>query len=75
MSAAGIKVGDLYEVVRRYGTGDGKKVAHCHQDKITKVTAKRAYFANGRWFALNDPKRVVKPDYCDYVTTADEVSQ
>ena len=73
MSAEPVAAGDEYEVVRRGHLG--QTVHHRRREAVAKVTPKRAYFANGTWFALDDPKREVKPPYLDYVTTAEEVTK
>lgn len=45
------------------------------ESEIVRVTPKRAYLAGvgGDWFALDDPKRVVKPRYLGYITTVVEL--
>lgn len=65
--APSVKVGDRYICERRHLAGS---IDHVWTDRIYSVTPKRAYFAAGTWFALDDPKRVVRPKYCDFVTTA-----
>lgn len=63
-----VKVGDRYQIVRTLGWNKDA-IAHSHEDEVTKVTAKRAYFRDV-WFALDDEDRVIKPAYLDYVTRA-----
>lgn len=65
-----VKVGDKFKIERR---GVAGHLAHTRIDTVTKMTGKRAYIGQ-EWFALDDPKRVLKPKYCDYLTTATPIT-
>lgn len=70
MNAPRVVVGTRCLVERRFGWGG---VDHRWKRAVVKVTAKRAYFSGDEWFALDDPERVVKPRYLDYLTTVAEI--
>ncbi len=59
-----IKVGTKC-MVERHNRG---RIDHSWSAKVERITPKRAYFGNGHWFALDDPKHEVKPRYLDYRT-------
>lgn len=42
-------------------------VDHAWTAPISKLTAKRAYVSS-YWFALDDPKRILRPQYIRYTT-------
>lgn len=41
---------------------------HNWLDTVVRITKKRAYLTRYQWFALDDPKREVKPRYLEYTT-------
>ena len=55
---------------RKYGSVD-----HRYESTVVRITPKRAYFNARTWFALDDPKREIKPRYLDYRTVVVEVLQ
>lgn len=61
-------IGTTFVLERRFS--HGSTVQHSWEETIVRVTSKRAYLRSGSWFALDDPKREVKPRYMDYRTTA-----
>lgn len=67
-----MKVGDQCMLERRFSHGSG--VQHSWTTTVVRVTAKRAYLGGGDWFALDDPRREVKPRYLDYITTVASVA-
>lgn len=67
-----IRVGAKCAIERRLGW-DHTAVDHRWIDTIQRLTKKRAYFANNHWFAIDDPKREVKPKYLDYTTVVTDV--
>lgn len=60
------KVGDVVRCVRRWR----ERVDYEWDGVVTKITSKRVYLGSYYWFAIDDPKRVVKPKFIDYTTTA-----
>lgn len=66
-----VKVGDVFIVERRFAwQGDHVRPQHVNERAVMKVTPKRAYFDALTWFALDDPRREVKPKYLDYRSIA-----
>lgn len=64
-----IEVGTICVIERRIGWAPLSAPAqHRWEKPIAKLTAKRAYFDDRDWFALDDPTREVKPKYLDYRT-------
>ena len=63
-----ISVGTNCVIERRYSHAHGGPPQHRWESVVTRVTAKRAYFASRTWFDLDDPEREVKPKYLDYRT-------
>lgn len=64
-----VNVGDICKIERRMRGS----VDHTWEQRIVKLTPKRAYLSGGSWFALDDPSREVKPRYLEYTTTVAEV--
>lgn len=67
-----MKVGDVCVVERRFS--HGSYLQNAWEKVIVRVTPKRAYFTRGEWFALDDPRREVKPRYLDYITVVASVA-
>jgi len=66
-----MKVGDKVTVERRFSSSRPTDTPqHRYEAEIVKITATRAYLSRTDWFALDDPRREVKPRYLDYRQTA-----
>lgn len=68
-----VKVGDVFRLDRRWVFGS--RVEHSREAAVVRVTAHRAFFPDGKWFALDDDTCEVRPNTSDYVTNATPVGK